>query len=86
MIINDADFMSVRRLPLEYEPPAVVDSNAVVALEVPLEELEAIARRRPKVPQVTSGIEHIQLLQRRPDDFGRIPAGPPGLPPVKRLW
>jgi hypothetical protein len=45
MIVNDADFMSVRRLPLEYEPPAVVDSNAVVALEIPLEELEAIARR-----------------------------------------
>jgi len=44
MIVNDADFVSVRRLPLKYKPPAFVDSNAVVALEVPLEELEVIAR------------------------------------------
>jgi hypothetical protein len=45
MIINDTDLMSVRRLPLEYEPPAVIDADAVVALEVSLEKLEAIARR-----------------------------------------
>jgi hypothetical protein len=44
MVVNDPNFVSLRPSPLKDEAPALVDSHAVVALEIPLEKLEAISR------------------------------------------
>jgi hypothetical protein len=45
MVVDDPSLVSVRPLPLKNETPTLVDSHAVVALEVSLEELEAVSWR-----------------------------------------
>ena len=78
MIIDDSDLMGVCRFPAKDDAPAVIDPDAVEALEIPFEELEAISRRRPKVPQTPRRVQHVQPLQRGPEYLGRVV---PNLPP-----
>ena len=86
MIIDDSDLMGVRRLPAKDDAPAAVDSDAVEALEIPFEDLEAISRRRPKIPQIPRGVQHVQPLRRGPEYLGRVAPNPAGLAIVEEVF
>lgn len=62
MVVDYSDVMSVGGLPCEDQTPTIVDSDAVEALEVSLEELKSIPRGRTKVTQVPRGVQHVELL------------------------
>ena len=49
MIIDDFYVVRIPALPTEADPPLVIDSNAVLALAVAAEFLEAIGRWNSKV-------------------------------------
>jgi hypothetical protein len=72
MVIHDPDFVRLRPLPLKDETPALVDSHAIVALEIPLEALEAVPWWGLHVQQAPGRVQHIKLLQRRPENLGRV--------------
>jgi hypothetical protein len=70
------DFELVR-LPLfpdEADPPAVVDSDTVLALSVSDQLFETISWRDPKVGQFHSRIDHCQFAEGDPMDcLGELP-------------
>ena len=45
MVVNDLDMLGAPARPMEADPVALIDADAVLAAPVPSEALEAIARR-----------------------------------------
>lgn len=86
MIVDDSNFTGVCLVPLKDKTPTVVDSDAMVSLEIPFEKLKTISGRRAKVSQVSRRVEHIQLLQRRPEYLGRVLTNPAGWSIVEKIF
>jgi len=61
MIIRNLHLFDLTRVPFEYNPPLIVNSNAVKTLKITLQGFDFIARRRSKVNQVLGTIKHVQL-------------------------
>jgi hypothetical protein len=57
MVINDFHVFGAAREPSEAEPPLPVDADAVLALPVAFQRLEAIARLNPQVVEPAGDFE-----------------------------
>jgi hypothetical protein len=70
VIVNDLDLVRIAILPTEADSPLVIDADAVLARAITAELLEAIPRRHPEILQLLGGINHDQLPEHHPDQFG----------------
>ena len=61
VVVDDSYVVRVALGPAEEDSPLVVDSDAVEAAPLPPERLEPVARRRAKIVDGTSRIEHVEL-------------------------
>jgi hypothetical protein len=68
VIVGYLDLESIAIAPGEADPPLVVDSYAVLSLAAPLQLLQAIARRHPKILRRNCPVKDQELSSRRPRD------------------
>ena len=68
MIVGDLDVIRVALFPSKADPPSVVDPNAVLALAIPFERLQAVSRWRHQVLQRSCPMEIEQLASGLPLD------------------
>ena len=68
MIIHDFNIVRVSMAPLEADAPLIVDSNAALALSIPVQRFEAICRRDTEILEQDSPIQHSQLSKCDPLD------------------
>jgi len=85
MIVEDPDITHFGGAPPEDDAPLGIDPDAMEALELSPHGLEAIPRRRSKVPQLPGGVKHVKLLECRPKNLGRIAANPASVPIVEEI-
>jgi len=64
VIIRDLDLERVISTPSETYSPLFVDPDRVLSFAIPFETLKPIARRRAKIPQRVSVIQHPKFAQR----------------------
>jgi hypothetical protein len=77
MIVDDLNVVGVPLAPDEAEPPLVVDSDAALSLSVAVQCLQAISRRRNKVPQFRGAVQLPKLPPRDMLDGLKTPARKP---------
>jgi hypothetical protein len=86
MIVCDFDFISVIILPDKTDSVLIVNTDAVLALAIAFELLQAIPRRDSKILERPRGVKHQQLSERRPAKIGRRDSPAlPGFPELLRL-
>jgi hypothetical protein len=61
VIIDDLDFEGVGTLPLEADPPLIVDPDAVLAGPVALQALQSVARWDAEIGETLGVVQHPQL-------------------------
>ncbi len=52
MVVDDLHIFGAGRGPFETDPPLVVDAYGMLSGTIPLQSLQVISRRRPKVVQL----------------------------------
>lgn len=77
MIVDDANFVGLGLGPTKYDPPLLVDPNAVEASPIASQGLQAVSRRRPEIGESMCGVQHIELSLGHRCNIGRKPADPP---------
>ena len=81
MIIGDLDFVSRPLRPFEDDSELIVDPNAAEVFHLALEPLQPVPRRNPKVDDVMSRVNHVQLsMSRTPNLSWERPGGRSVLP------
>ncbi len=73
MVIYDFDFLGIGSAPDEADAPLFVDADAMLALSVSFERLEAIARRELKEFKLHGRVDELKLCQRALLNVGRQP-------------
>jgi hypothetical protein len=68
VIVGYLDLKCIAIAPGETDPPLVVDPDTVLSLAAPLQFLQAIARRHPKIPNRRCSVKDQELSPRRPLD------------------
>src|SRR6266545_1157509 len=71
MIVHDLDLRRAFRGPNEAHAELVVDPDRVLSLAIARQRLKPVARRRPQVAEIASGVEVAQFPTRYPDQIGR---------------
>src|SRR5258705_11825491 len=71
MIVHDLDLRRAFRGPNEATAELVVDPDRVLSLAIARQRLKPVARRRPQVAEIASGVEIAQFPTRYPDQIGR---------------
>jgi len=61
VIISNIDFHRTSVCPTKNDPPLIIDSNAVKALQISFKSLEPVSRWRRKVTQRFSIIQQVEL-------------------------
>jgi hypothetical protein len=61
VIVDETHVEGIDPVPPEHDAPSVVDADGMEALQVPMQEVESIARRGLEVGQILSGMEHVEL-------------------------
>ena len=64
MVVNDLNVLGACIDPTEANAPLIVDADTVLSSAVPLQCLEAIARRNAKIIKATSDLKLPQLASR----------------------
>src|SRR4051812_23936000 len=76
MVVHDFDVVRLVLGPDEADPVLVVDPNAVLALSIAGEGLEAFAGRDPEIGEALGGIELVELAKGHgPEVWGATAAG-----------
>jgi hypothetical protein len=78
MIIDDGYFAGIVTFPTENDPVLVIDADAVKALPVVLQGLQAVSWWGAQVDKSMRPGQHIQLAQGNRDDAGWISSHPRG--------
>src|SRR3954463_1758221 len=65
VVIDDFDIFGSSLDPVKTDPPLIVDAEWMLALAVPLQRLEPVARWDFQVVQPTCGVEEAKFAQRR---------------------
>jgi hypothetical protein len=71
MVVDHAHIMRVAAGPTEYEPPLVIDSDAVKTSKIPSQSLGSVPGWGAKVGQYLRGLEYVQLTQSSLSDIRR---------------
>ena len=77
MVINDFDLLWPGFHPDKAEPELVIDADAVLAMAVPLERLQAIAWWNLQIVEASRGIEDGELAEGRASEASKPPHRPP---------
>ena len=85
MIVRDSYLVGVAGHPAEDDTPPIIDTNAVITLQITPQAFQAIAGRRQEVLEAASGIQHIEFSQRHRMDIWRDPAGRLGFSTMKQV-
>jgi len=85
MIIHDFDVQGIPIVPLEANPPLVVDANTMLSAPIAAQSFQAIGRRHAQILQCLRTIQHPQLAQRNLLNIGRQPARPLAIEDFLRL-
>jgi hypothetical protein len=72
--------------PLEYDPPLVVDPDAVKSPTVSLQGFKSVSGRNEQVLQPMRGVDHIQFSPCDPKNIRRKPANMLRLSAVKQVF
>jgi len=75
-VIGDCYLLGVGAGPAEADAPLVVDADGMLALAVPLQGFESIARRHPQEVEGDRRVDELEFDQRAPPDVARKPPGP----------
>src|SRR5262249_31082746 len=71
VVVHDLDLRRAFRRPHEAYPELVVDPSRVLSFAIARQSLETVARRRPQVGEIASGVEVAQLPARHLDQIDR---------------
>jgi hypothetical protein len=63
MVVHDFDCECIAILPVETDPPLVIDEDAVLTRPVASKHLKAIGRRDSQIIHCDSAIQHAQLAE-----------------------
>ena len=74
MIVYDLNLFRVSIAPHKADAPLVIDADAVLAGPVAAQLLQPVAGRHAEVVQLLSRVDHDELPQHQPEQFGRKPA------------
>ena len=85
VIIDNFDFFGVGSAPRETDAPLFVNANTVLALAVPLQRLQAIARRKPEELKFHGGVDQLELHERSLLNISRQPPRTGALPELFSL-
>jgi len=77
VVINDFDLLWPGFRPDKAEPELVVDADAVLAMAVPPERLQAIAWWNLQIAEASRGIEDGELAEGRASEASKPPHRPP---------
>jgi hypothetical protein len=63
MVIDDLNIRGTGSpsQPVKADPPLVIDANTVLALSIPLQGFESVARQGSKIPELDSRLQAIKL-------------------------
>src|SRR5439155_20273186 len=78
VVVCDLNFVGIATLPAETDAKLIVDSNAVLALAIPMQPFESIARRNGQLGAVLDLIDLSELAASRRPDRGRANAASSG--------
>ena len=73
MVVYETNLMGVGRFPPKHDTPLVVDSDAMVALEITPERFETIPWWQPDVLYGSCCVEEIELSNSCANNFRRVP-------------
>jgi hypothetical protein len=63
MVVHNFHFISVSVPPHEAEAPLIVDTNAVLALAVPMQFFQAISRNARQLVKIRGSVQGLQLAE-----------------------
>jgi hypothetical protein len=70
VIADDRDVERVALMPPEADPPLIIDPDTVLSRPIPLELLEAVARRRSEIFELLGRVKHHQFAEHEMQEFG----------------
>ena len=68
MVVTDLDLGGINSLPMETDPPLVVNPDGMPSGSVSPEGLQSVARRNPQIGELSRGIKLNQLTKRNSRD------------------
>ena len=68
MVVNDLNPFWTSVAPREADTPLIINSDTVLARTITAQTLEPVARRNPKILQMTCSVNLTQLAQRDASD------------------
>jgi hypothetical protein len=71
--------------PTEDDAPLVVHADGVPTTKIAAQRLQAVSRGGPKVDQVLSGVQHVELAYGNSEDVRWKPTGTPSCATVKEF-
>ena len=75
MVVHYLDIVCVSIAPEKADPPAVVDTNTVLAVAVALKCFQPVAPNCTQIRQASGGVQPSQHLARLILDTAKLPAG-----------